>query len=745
MEDEDFEDSSPAPRSRRSRHNALLPAMLGRWYWMVLLLILGVLSSLYYLSKAPKYFTATATLAITMPERSMMGGGRAQSEEFDTTTLEGLNTIAARLGRVELLERVASRADVLALRGFVPPEVDWRPSWWTAWTEGSDAQARVATDARALPKTALVSVIGSGISVKVRARTRLLDISVKHRDPAVARVLADAVATEYVAETEQIAGENRSTQSNTLIAKAEEASRKIAETNTALGNYTRVLQLHQELEGMETTYATLALRYRPRYPDMVDAKGKLEDIKRRFLAELDTAMTSPADAPYWQTAADAITAAKDDPEAKLNAARQALLSRVSVLNAQAKSQETILQAMSTSSTIGDVDRETSSISIRVDNKALLPEQPSEPSVPKIIVIGSGGGLFLGLATAFLLAKLDNKFHSVAQLEAEAEVPVLAAISQINPSHLAQAVNYTRKRGKDVELNGPQQSWDPLLLFRPGLSSTNFCENFRVLRASVALLGDEKRRRITLFTSSLPGEGKSMVSANFALASAALGRKTLLIDLDLRKPRQHKIFGILRNQHGKAGATDWCAGQATMEEATITDTGAENLHIIVSGSRAPNPGELLQADRLREIFEEAMAKYEVVVVDTAPLLAVPEARLIAPFVDNLCLIVRANLVSKGAVQRSLDLLESAGTPPSGLIFNGYTESRRRIGYNYTYGSYRTSRFGKAVQYGYGSYGSYGSYGHDHDDDHDDEPGDEVANRGKAKKNQSPEPKGPSEDL
>ena len=728
MEDDDFEDSPPQARSRQSRHNALLPAMLGRWYWVALLLLLGVLGSLYYLSKAPKYFTATTTLAITMPERSVMGGGRAQSEEFDTSTIEGLNTIAARLGRVELLERVAARPDVLALRGIVPPETDWRPAWWIKWAEGPDAAPPAATDARALPRSALVGVIGSGIGVSVRQKTRLLDISIKHQDPEVARVLADAVATEYVAETEQIAGENRNTQSNTLIAKAEEASRKIAETNAALGNYTRVLQLHQELEGMETTYATLALRYRPKYPDMVDARGKLEDIKRRFLAELNTAMTSPADSDHWKTAADAINAAKDDPEAKLTAARQALLSRVSVLNAQAKSQETILQAMSTSSTMGDVDRETSSISIRVDSKALLPGEPSEPNPPKVMVIGSGGGLFAGLLLAFLFAKLDNKFHSVAQLEAESEVPVLAAISQINPNHLTQAVNNARKRGKDVELNGPQQSWDPLLLFRPGLSSTNFCENFRVLRASVALLGDEKRRRVTLFTSSLPGEGKSMVSANFALASAALGRKTLLIDLDLRKPRQHKVFGISRKKHGKAGATEWCARQATMEEAIITDTGAENLHIIVSGTRAPNPGELLQAERLREMFEEATAQYDVVVVDTAPLLAVPDTRLIAPLVDNLCLIVRASWVPKGAVLRALELLESADTPPSGLVLNGFAESRRRISQNYTYGSYRMSRFGKAVQYGYGS---YGSYGHDHEDDHDDDHDDESAAQAKKK--------------
>jgi capsular exopolysaccharide synthesis family protein len=733
-DDDDFEDSpSPEARSRRKKFNHLVPALLGRWYWAALGLVLGVLGSLYYLSKAPKFYTATTTLAITLPERGMMSGGRAQLEEFDTSTVEGLNTIAARLGRVELLTRVASRPDVLALRGILPPEVDWRPSWWISWAEGPDAPAPTATDARSLPQTSLVGIIGSGIGVSVRPKTRLLDITFKHQDPEVARVLADAVATEYVAETQQIASENRATQSSTLNRQSEESSRKLAETNAALGNYARVLQLHQELEAQEIAYATLALRYRPKYPDMVDARGKIEDTKRRFLAELNMAMNSAADAAYWQTAAAAIKAAPDQ-ETQLTAARQALLSRVSVLNAEAKSQETILQAMSTSSTMGNVDRDTSEISIRVDSKAQLPGMPSEPSPPKVMVAGSAGGLFLGLALAFLLVKLDNKFHSVAELEAETDVPILAAVAQINPSHLAQAIKTAHKRGKAVEPDPLQENWDPFLLFRPGLSNTNFCETFRALRASVSLLGDENRRRVTLFTSSLPGEGKSMVSANFALASAAQGRKTLLIDLDLRKPRQHKVFGFPRKQEGKGGSTEWCARQCTMEEAIITETGAENLHIILSGTRAPNPGELLQADRLREMFEEAMAKYDVVVIDSAPLLAVPDTRIIATLAHNICLIVRADWVPKGAVTRSLELLEIAGTPPSGLILNGFTESRRRIGHNYSYGSYRMSRYGKAYQYGYGSYGSYGSYGHD-----DDEGEEETADHPKGKKKPGSKPR------
>jgi capsular exopolysaccharide synthesis family protein len=254
-----------------------------------------------------------------------------------------------------------------------------------------------------------------------------------------------------------------------------------------------------------------------------------------------------------------------------------------------------------------------------------------------------------------------------------------------------------------------------LVFRPGTSSTNFAEMFRILRASISLLGDETKRKVTLFSSALPGEGKSLVSANFALAAAGQGRRTLLIDLDLRKPNIHREFGLSRSKLGP-GVTEWLAGQSSLDESIITDVGSENFHVMFSGKRAPNPGELLNVSRLKQLFAEVCKRYDVVVVDSAPLLAVPDTRVIAPLADNFCLVVRANYVPRGAVVRTLELLASADSPPSGVVFNGFKETRRMIGENYSYGSYRLSRYGRPYQYGYGSYGSYGAYG---SDDHDDD--------------------------
>jgi capsular exopolysaccharide synthesis family protein len=249
------------------------------------------------------------------------------------------------------------------------------------------------------------------------------------------------------------------------------------------------------------------------------------------------------------------------------------------------------------------------------------------------------------------------------------------------------------------------------VFRPGTLGTNYAEMYRILRASISLLGDEKRRKVTLFTSALPGEGKTATSVNFALAAACQKRRTLLIDCDLRKPAVHKLFG--RAREAGAGITDVLAKQTPIEQTIQSDFPEPDLHVIFSGSRAPNPGELLDTGRLQAVLDWAVDRYDVVVLDTAPLLAVPDTRILAPLVDNLCLVVRGQFVPKGAVRRTLEVLAEDGTEISGVVFNGFKEKKRLIGQNYSYGQYRRGSYG--YRYGYGSYGSYGSYGADEEDE------------------------------
>ena len=675
--------------------------LIGRWYWIALGLVLGALGAAYYLAKTPKLYTATTTLLIKQQTTSVMA--RDQAEDIDMRTIEGMNTIAQRIGRMDLLERVASRQDVRALPGLMPRPVNWMPEWLSEKL-GKDSAAETTPQAPP-PPSSLGGMIGGWMNISIRRGTRLLDISITHQVPEVTKAVADAVAREYLAEIASARTEGRSSSIDLLQKQSEEARASLQTARGSLTIYARALEVHRALDAKEAQTDALRRRYLPKHPKMLTAAAELQKLQEQFLEEFDVARQAANDKSYWEVAAKQLPDRTSQPDEFLRMARQQLLSRIGVLESEIQSSTSVFNSMLTRIEESSVNQESTESSTEVSNLARVPGPPSSPVPSKIYAMGSLGGLAAGLLLALLLCRIDNKYHTVSQLAGDTGVNVLAAIAEISTRHIEIAEREYQKRNPD-DKQDYHKSWDPRLLFRPGTASTSYAEMYRVLRASVTLLGDESKRRITMFSSALPGEGKTMTSANFALAAAGQGRKTLLIDLDLRKPSVHKAFGLTR-ERAEGGATECLAGQAPFEQVVIRDTGVENFHLILSGKRAPNPGELLSTGRLNAMLDEACSQYDVVVIDTAPLLAVPDSRIIAPVVDNLCLVVRAEYVPKGAVRHVLDVLEEDGTTPSGIVFNGFLEKRRLMGENYSYGYYKTSRYGRAYRYGYGSYGAYGS--------------------------------------
>lgn len=709
--EDELPDNAPSGRDPRLKTKRLILDLLSRWYWIVLGLIIGVLASSYYLSKAPKKYKTSATLLIKQQTSAVLS--RDQAEEIDVRSSEGLNTVIERIRRGKLLERVAARPDVRSLPNLIPSEIDWRPKFYVEWTEkGKKTEPPPAVEVPE-PKH-LAGWIGSWMTVNIRGRTRLIDISIEHRVPEAARVLADAVASEYLAEVAGAMSEGRSSKSDTLLKQSEEVRGKLQAAESALATYNRALELHRALETQENSTAQIARRYKEKHPRLIAAVSELDGLKSRFLEEFGIARRALADESYWKTAGQEIEASKEDQDSRLKVARQLLLARTGVLQGEISSQMSVFNTILTRLEESNINREGEDSNAEVHSYARLPSGTSSPNAKKIRTNGVTFGLAAGLAVAFLFVRLDNKFHSVAQVEFETGQHVLAAISDIDIRYLDQAIRNYHKKHAESAVNSLQEDWDPRLVFRSATSATNFAEMFRILRASISLLGDETKRKITLFSSALPGEGKSLVASNFALAAAGQGRRTLLIDLDLRKPSVHQMFGRIRSELGP-GVTEWLAGQVALDHAIERDVGAADLHVMFCGKRAPNPGELLNVTRLKQLFAEACERYDLVVVDSAPLLAVPDTRVIAKLVDNFCLVVRANFGPRGATQRALEQLASTNIHPSGLVFNGYKECRHRIGENYSYGSYSLDRRGRPYRYGYGANGSYGAYGSDESED------------------------------
>lgn len=672
--------------------------LLGRWHWIALGLILGLVGGLYYLAKAPKEFSATSSLLVKQQASSVMPGAGKEPDDLDLRRADSVNTVAQRVTRFGLLLKVASLPNVQGLEDVVPPETNWFPDWSHQWLGVEEQEAR---NASSIKPTELANRIGSWTSVNVRRGTRLLDITITHPSPDVCKVIADAIAAQYVEELDgsQVEGQDRS--SETLSDRSEEARKSLEKKQEAQANYQQVLAALKRLEDNEIEFRDLDRILKPLHPKHIVAKATLDDLQERFLAEFVDVRSAPVDLEYWNDHRSEWDKADLSPSASLQIAKRLLTARASVLVSEIESEESIFEAMLAQVMSLEVGKGTVEGGLELSSPSRLPGVPSSPKGSSVIMSASIAGLGAGLALAFLLSKLDTKIHTVMQVELLTNLPVLATIGDLQPKVLQKII---AEKGADVLAQSPgREKWDQRITFREGLTDTIYAETFRILRASVSLLGDEKSRKITLFSSALPGEGKTLTSTNFAIASAQQGKKTLLIDLDLRKPAVHKVFGHKRSEL-KTGVTELLAGKVSWQEALTTKTGQENLFCLFAGVKAPNPGELLNSKAVTELLESLVGDFDVIVIDSTPLLAVPDTRLLVPLVDNFCLVIRAEQTPKAAIRKAINLLEDDGTEPAGIVINGYEEKsglfNKRYGYGYGYGQY-----GKG--YGYGSYGAYGS--------------------------------------
>jgi polysaccharide biosynthesis transport protein len=698
FDDEEQSDSSSRQKTQENTKQFFFD-LLARWHWMALFLILGVLAGFYYLSKAPKLYAAYASLLINQQASTVMPPD--QTEKMDLRTLDAMNTVVERVTRRELLEKVAARPELRAMPDLLPKQVIWVPEWSMAWF-GIVPENPNTPKAAPEPK-ALAGAIASWTTVTVRKGTRLLDVVVTHPSPEVAKAIANAVCIESQAELSAAIGDGRNEDLKVLKAESEAARIRLQSSQNSLAIYQRALLTLKDLEAREALVMDLSRRYLSKHPKMTAAQSDLRSYQTRFLSEFDAARNSSADRVFWDSNAAEWNLLSGNETEKLLVARRLLTARGTVLESEIISQNAVFNNLLTSRQKADINQQSIESEMEINSTAQLPELPTSPVKFKSLVISSGSGLAVGLIIALILIRLDNKIHTVAQAERETGLPALAAIAKITPAVLGDVL---KKYKSDAPQSEARQKWSPMLLFRDGVSTTTFAEMFRVLRASVSLLGDEKVRRITLFTSALPGEGKSFVASNFALAAAQQGKRTLLIDLDLRKPSIHKVFGLKRDAHPN-GASEVLARLAPFEHGIFTDTGESHLHIMLAGKRAPAPGELLNSTSLETLFKSALEYYDLLVIDSAPLLAVPDTRIIAPLADNFCLVTRADYVPKGAIRRVIGMLENDQIMPNGIVFNSFSEKRRLMGQNYSYGNYQTNKYGKAYRYGYGSYGVYGS--------------------------------------
>jgi len=656
--------------------------LLGRWHWIVLGLVLGVGIGFLLIWNAVPRYRSTATVVVRDYNLSAMG--QLQAAEFDTRNIQAIATVAVQLTTYELCEAVASDPMVRDLKGIVPP-----PSKLGALLGGGEDEPQ-KNDVP--PVHILTQMIRQWLTVSVREETRLIDVAISHPEPLVAQTIANRLVSNYMKlRAESRSGEQQDTLEY-LMAESKGVKDELQEAMNVLASYSGPITAEQALAKAEAEIDALSLRYRHKHPRMIEAKARLAHAREDLKKFMEKAVHNPLDGKYWSSHRERI-GDLDTPEA-IDQVRDLLIARKAVLEGEIESQGKLYESVVTQIETKDINTKQTDAEVALIESARLSERPVYPRPLFMMIQATTLGLFVGVGFAFLFQWLDNKFHTVADLETQLGLPVLSAVASLDSKEVARE----EKRKGDGALAEGREKWDPLIVFRSEGADSHYAEMFRVLRTALSLLGPAQQRQVTMVTSSLPSEGKTLVSTNLAVALAQQGVNTLLVDFDLRKPSVHARFGVAKD--AQVGTVNLLTGDAELDDVIQADTGQKNLSLILSGPRAPNPGELLEPLRLEAILNQFKARFDHIVVDTAPLLAVPDSRIIAPYADNLALVVRAESTPRGAVKRALETLEHSGVSPEGIVFNDYAEKRTLIGKNYSYGYYR---YGK---YGYGKY-QYGS--------------------------------------
>jgi non-specific protein-tyrosine kinase len=208
------------------------------------------------------------------------------------------------------------------------------------------------------------------------------------------------------------------------------------------------------------------------------------------------------------------------------------------------------------------------------------------------------------------------------------------------------------------------------------------EAYRSLRTSVQFLALDQPVRILQVTSPRTSEGKTTTVANLAVTLAAAGQRVIVADCDLRRPRQHDMFGL----SNRVGFTSVLLGESPMSEALQAVPDYPDLSVLASGERPPNPAELLASPRVKEVFGAMARLADVVLVDTPPVLPVTDAVLVSGRVDATVIVVSAGLTSAKDLSRALEVLGQVDAPVTGAVLNSVAvNAGYRFRYRYSYTS------------------------------------------------------------
>jgi capsular exopolysaccharide synthesis family protein len=332
-------------------------------------------------------------------------------------------------------------------------------------------------------------------------------------------------------------------------------------------------------------------------------------------------------------------------------------------NTRAVARDTLRQQASDISLTIDDARDSGGLELLAE--ADPPTSPSSPDHRKDLLVGLAAALVLAAAVAFVREQLDDSLRTKEELERQAGVPVIGLVPSVDGWRDADSAHLeTRAHPR---------------------SATS--EAYRTLLTSIDFLGLDRKITLLQLTSASPGEGKTTTAANLAVAFADAGRRTLLVCCDLRRPRLHLFFGVPADP----GFASVLLGSVELEEAVSSVPDTPGLSVLPAGPMPANPAELLRGSRAHDLLRRLRADYDLVIIDSPPVLPVADALVLAREVDATLIVASANHTTRRRLKRAVESLHQVAAPVVGAVFNNVPRTDD-YGYDVSYYGYADERPG-----------------------------------------------------
>ncbi len=407
-----------------------------------------------------------------------------------------------------------------------------------------------------------------------------------------------------------------------------------------------------ELEKLDQEKARLEVKYKAKHPDLV----RVDSERAATIGRIDAEVSRQVDAKHatWQLAKakeDALAREVDRAKDEALDVEQRLISFNTMLS-ESETAEKFYASLDQRFNEADLTSLFQKDNIHVVDAARLPGAPIRPRVPLNLALALGAGLLAGIGSAFFLEYLDRSVKGPEDVEVATGVAFLGFIPQAG--HELEALREPR---------------------------SHVAEACRTVRTNILFAKPDDPVKRLLVTSAAPGEGKSTTVVNLGIVLAAGGQRTLLVDTDLRRPRLHTIFG-LKNERGM---TNLVVGDGKAEDL-IVETIAPNLFLLPSGPIPPNPAELLGSASFHAVVKELSAKWDRIVFDSPPVIAVTDPAVLSASVDGVVLVARAGGTARDLLAAARRRLSDVRAPLVGVILNALEMEKAGGTYPYYYAHY-----------------------------------------------------------